>query len=424
MNGERRRGAGYGAVLRTPGVPVLAALSGAGRLGLGTTSLALILSIARKTGSFADAGAGTAAFALASGALAPVRGWFADRYGAALTTSLLGTACGLALFAIIPLRHPGMVALAGICASAGAVTAPLGAVTKAHFSMIFAADDHARQVACSLDTVIDIVALVAGPSLAGLIISAASADAALATSTALIILGSIGTSITAMRRPRRPVPPHETAARRSRNVISQPILRQTVMAMCGAGAALGAVEVIVPALATNEHRAGASGAVLAILFGASSLSGLLYGRIRWTSALTYRFRILTICLSASLLPLTLAHSVTAMAILVTLPGLAFGPALISAFLLAQQSSAADQQNQANAWVATANTGGAALGLAIGGLAAAKTGLTVTLLSPAILAAAGAFATMRLRRIVTTDAPPSPSMTPTASQPRHRKQPSV
>lgn len=387
---------GYGALMRAPGLPALAALSGLGRLGLSATSLALILSIARRTGSFAAAGEGTAAFALASASLAPVRGWLADRYSTALTVGLLGTACGLALITIVPAHSLGLAGLAIICAASGATTPPLGAVTKSRLSMTFQSDDHARQMALSFDTVIDIAALVAGPSLAGIIVSGASADAALATSAALILLGSIGTAVTPqIRLHRRPAPVPAAPVRHQRYVISQPVLRQTVIAMCGAGAAIGAVEVIVPALATSQHTPGESGAVLAVLFGASSISGLLYGKIRWTTSLTRRYRALAICLTASLIPLTLAHSIPAMAILITLPGLAFGPALISAFLLAQQFSTVDKQNQANAWIATANTAGAALGLAVGGLVTAKSGITTALLSAILFAAAGALATTGL-----------------------------
>ncbi len=397
MSGRRdSAGTGYGALLRAPGLPALAALSGLGRLGLSATSLTLILSIARRTGSFAAAGEGTAAYALASASLAPARGWLADRYSTALTVGLLGTACGLALIAIVPARNFGLAGLAIICAASGAATPPLGAITKARLAMTFQSDDHLRQLALSFDTVIDIAALVAGPSLAGLIVAATSADAALAASAALILVGSIGTAVTPqIRLHRRAALVPAAPARRQRYVLSQPVLRQTVIAMCGAGAAIGAVEVIVPALATSQHAPGESGAVLAVLFGASSLSGLLYGKIRWTTALTCRYRALTICLTVSLIPLTLAHSIPAMAILITLPGLAFGPALISAFLLAQQSSSVDKRSQTNSWIATANTAGAALGLAVGGLVTAKSGVTTALLSAVLFAGAGALATIGL-----------------------------
>ena len=396
MRGSRRPGVGYFAVLKTPGVLALAASSGVGRLGLSTTSLALILTMASRTGSLAVAGSGTADFALASGALAPVRGWLADRYGTAVAIGLLGTACGLGLLTIVPAYRLGTAALIGICAATGAVTPSLGAVTKARLSALFRSDDHARQLATSLDTVIDTAALMGGPALAGLIVSVASVEATLETAAALIILGSIGTSVAApMRRQRRLAPEPSASGRHSQHVITQPVLRQTVIAMCFAGAAIGAVEVIVPAFAIRHHDPGGSGAVLAILFGASALGALLYGRRRWISTLARRYRVLTVCLAASLIPLALASDVTVLAVLIPLPGLVFGPVLISAFLLAQQSSAASQQNQANTWIATGNTAGAALGLALGGLVADKTSLTAALLSPVLLAAAGAIATMRL-----------------------------
>lgn len=407
-NTPSRAPTGYAGLMRTPGLPALVTLSGIGRLGLGTTSLALILAIARGTGSFTAAGIDTAAFALASAALAPSRGWLADRYGAAPAIGLLGTACGLAVITIIPILHLGVAILAILCAVSGAITPPIGAVTKARLTAIFQSDNHARQLACSLDTVIDISVLVAGPSLAGIIVSSASTDAALATSGALIIVGSIGTATTAQMRRHRSAPQVRASGNRhSRYVFSQPVLQKTVIGMCGMGAAIGAVEVAVPALATRQHMPGESGAVLSVLFAASSLSGLLYGKFHWSAPVTHRYRALTICMPASLIPLTLTHSIPVMAALIALPGLAFGPALVTAFLVAQQSSSAEQRNQANAWIATGNTAGAAIGLAVGGFIAGKAGITPAMLSATLLATAGAIATTGVtRRSSTADRQPA------------------
>ena len=72
-------GSSYLAVLRLPHARPLLAASLVGRLSNATGPLSVVLFVQSETGSLAQAGAASAAIALASGLLAPVRGRLVDR---------------------------------------------------------------------------------------------------------------------------------------------------------------------------------------------------------------------------------------------------------------------------------------------------------------------------------------------------------
>src|SRR5947207_11095753 len=95
MNAEPVGKAGlgrYAAVLATPQIGPLYAAAFIGRLPVGMYSLAVVLMLSKETGSFALAGGAIGAFAVSSGASAPVLGRLIDRVGQ--TPVLLSCAVG------------------------------------------------------------------------------------------------------------------------------------------------------------------------------------------------------------------------------------------------------------------------------------------------------------------------------------------
>ena len=93
----------YARVLRTPHVLPLMASALVARLPIGIDSLAIVLFLRDRTGSYATAGVVSAAFALGSGAGAPLSGRLIDRFGqrgvlvplALVHTGALATLVGL-----------------------------------------------------------------------------------------------------------------------------------------------------------------------------------------------------------------------------------------------------------------------------------------------------------------------------------------
>src|SRR3954471_8149513 len=106
----------YARILRAPHVLALMVSALVARLPIGIDSLALVLFLRQKTGSYAAAGIVSAAFALGGGAGAPLSGRLVDRFGQGpvLVPLALAHAAGLgALVGLALLDAP--VALLVLC---------------------------------------------------------------------------------------------------------------------------------------------------------------------------------------------------------------------------------------------------------------------------------------------------------------------
>src|SRR4029453_9770841 len=113
----------YLPVLRPPQARPLLLASLVGRLANATGPLSVVLFVQEQTGSFAQAGATSAAIPLASGLLAPVRGRLVDRYGQRRCLAPMGLAFAAGL--------TGLVVVAGPGPAAGAAPGRPGAGTRA-----------------------------------------------------------------------------------------------------------------------------------------------------------------------------------------------------------------------------------------------------------------------------------------------------
>jgi MFS family permease len=122
-------GSSYLAVLRLPHARPLLLASLVGRLSGATGPLSVVLFVQARTGSLALAGVASAAIALASGLLAPVRGRLVDRYGQRRCLPPMAAAFAAALVGMVAVTRPGpaaVTATVGLAAAAGATAPPLG----------------------------------------------------------------------------------------------------------------------------------------------------------------------------------------------------------------------------------------------------------------------------------------------------------
>jgi len=188
---SRTTEANYLKVLRRPRVSSFLGCSAAGRLGISIVPLSIILMVAAEQNSYAAAGLCGGSFALTGAVLSPARARLVDKKGTAVALALLATPFLLALAALPLSAARPLGFILAVSDLVGAFTPPIGAATKSQLSTTFHAPVD-MQRALSVDTVVDIGVLTAGPMIAGFLVGFASPTFAIAAAATLVAAGCIG----------------------------------------------------------------------------------------------------------------------------------------------------------------------------------------------------------------------------------------
>src|SRR5579864_1185979 len=182
----------YRDFLALPGATRLLTSSLAGRLPLGMSSLAVLLLVHLKTGSFATAGLAVGAFTLSSAATTPLQGRLVDRVGGppVLAAFALAQAAGMiALVVAAQLRAASalLIVLSGV---AGSMTPPLSASVRALWPRV-ARSTATLAAAYQLDATSQEVIWTCGPLLVAAAVAAGSPAAAVLLSGAITVVGTL-----------------------------------------------------------------------------------------------------------------------------------------------------------------------------------------------------------------------------------------
>lgn len=343
-----------------PARRLLAALCAAW-LSFGIVGLAVFLAARRATGSDGMAGLVVAAFSAGSGALAPVRGRLIDRHGVLPWLPLLAVAYAVSLgaFALLARSGAGAWQLAACALAAGAAAPPLVGTGRSLWAE--AVEEGLVRRAYALTSLIGDVGLVVAPAIGGLLFVLApwsplalAAVAALAAGALVVRAASSGGRAGSHEGP--------AAARVEGSLLRDGEMRTILLVSLALGAALGLVEVAVPAAAARWGDEGLSGVLLAAFAGGSVAGGLWFGRRDWQASAKRRYLVTVAVLAISLLPPALAGSAATLAPLLVVAGLGYGPATISLFEVLDDA-APERAVEAFTWVTTAEAIGAAAGAA-------------------------------------------------------------
>jgi MFS family permease len=368
----------YVAILRTPHARPLVLASLVGRLSSGAGPLALVLFVQDATGSFAAAGAASAATALANGLLAPVRGRLVDRYGQRRCLPPLALSFAAALLGVVAVAGPGPRGVAGtvaLAAVAGATVPPLSASMRVLWMSLVGRGPE-LQTAYALDAVLEEVLFVVGPLLAGVLAAGVDPAAGLLAVAGLALLGTIGFVVSPVSRAwsgSQAGPAGWAGAMTSRG------MRALALTLAGVGGAIGIWEIGVVAAARQEGVTEAAGILLATWAAASAVGGLWYGGRTWRGATGKRFLVLLVLLALACAPMAAAPSLLALGALVALVGLVTAPLESSAFVLAAELAPPGTLTESATWVTTAMNVAAAAGIAVAGALVDRAGVPFTLL---------------------------------------------
>ena len=329
----------------------------AGRVGFLMLPLGLIF----LAGSAARAGALVAAFSIAS-ALAPVRGRIVDRHGPRALAGF-ALACAVATWALVLAAGADapvavVVALGGLV---GLVVPPLGPFTRAALGRALRDRGERLQHAYGLDTAGEESALIVAPLIVAVAADLLSADAAVALAAAVMLVGTVAVSRTTLAA----TPAPQVAEARAGPLPAA--LWLLYGALAATAAALGAIEIAVPAAAREQGQVSAAGAVLAAMAAGTVAGSLLAGRRRWRNAPQWRIVALAAPMAGGLaLAATVTGRLEWLAVTLILPGAVLGALLASVYVLADQLAPPGSATRTFAWLVTANNGGLALGAAATG----------------------------------------------------------
>jgi MFS family permease len=364
VNGALAR---YARILRTPHVVPLIAAALVARMPIGIDSLAIVLFLRERTGSYAAAGVVSAAFALGGGAGAPLAGRLVDRFGQreVLVPLALVHAGGLGLLVGLALLSAPVALLVPAALVAGMAIPPISATMRPLWGPLLGDEPSLLPAAYALDSVIIEFVFVFGPLLTAAATALLSPAAAIALAATLVIGGTLAFTASP---PSRAWAPDPAGGRNGwLGALRSPGLQTLVFVTLPLGFCFGAMEVTLPAFSEDMASRAWAGVLLSVWSLGSAAGGILYGVRAGTLPLGRTYVRLAAVLPLTFLPLAAAPSAWVMPALCLVAGVAIAPVLASSNQLVGGVAPAGALTEAYTWPITALVIGVAAGNAVAGV---------------------------------------------------------
>ena len=353
----------FGRVLRAPHVPWLLGASFVGRMPFGIIGLATLLFVHERTGSFASAGAVSAAYGFAAAIGSPVQGRMIDRAGQTrviVGAAAIATAGGAALVALGLAGAPVEVLFAPAVVL-GVANPQLSAALRGLWPGLLGGDAAAIRTALALDAIVLESVFIGGPLLAGILVAVASPAAALVAGIALAAIGSLAFAASPASRSWRGELVHSGLF----GPLVSPGMRTLLLAAVPLGFAFGSLEVALPAFGVAEGSASLGGYAIAAMSVGSLLGGVAYGALPPANVL--RAYLLFVCaLPLGVTLLALPWSPLAMLLLAPLAGAAIAPLTAAENEVIGDVAPTGTLTEAYTWIITATVLGISVGIATSG----------------------------------------------------------
>ena len=358
----------YAELFRVPGVAATLAASGIGRLPIGIATLAILLFLQARTGSFALAGAAAALYVLGLATVAPFLGRLIDRFGPrpVLSVGAVVYPCmmvALIALALLDVSH-GWIALTAL--AAGASFPPITACMRALYPRLVP-DVGLLQTAYSADAALVESVFILGPALVALFVAGGLTHGAVLLAAVCAAAGNVVFLRTPAVRNWAIQPP---AGRRS---LLGPLRSPPLLALFGANFlyafAFGLYELAVTAFAAERGVPAAAGVILALASVGSALGVIVYGGREWKSGVTAQFLANLGLMSAGLLLIAPVTNLYLFAILNVFACATMAPAIASQSVLVSRLAAREMLAETFTWSATCLLAGISGGIAAGGVLA-------------------------------------------------------
>jgi len=363
----------YVDLVRLPGVLGVTSSQLFARLPLGVLSLAVLLHVQSRTGSYALAGGVVACVSVGQAIAMPVTGRLAGVFGARrtlLSTAGVNATATIAL-ALAPMRAPLILSLGVLV---GASIPPIMPVVRALYPQIV--PDDALRALFALDTTAQELIWIIGPVVATLLTSAVSPVTPLALCAIVTVAGTVWLLLNPPMRTLRIARSTSTFGRalNSRAVILAMVASMTLVA------SFMALEVgVVADYGSHETLAGVA---LAISGFGSLVGGLTLGHRRLSvGGLVATLAVVAIGTACA----GLAPNSTLQMVALFFAGFGFAPAMSTLYVAASRAVQAHAAPEVFGWLNTASLTGAATGTALGGVMKDAVGTTGSFLVATLLA---------------------------------------
>jgi MFS family permease len=336
------------------------------RLPIGLNGLATVLFLRERTGSFAVAGAAAGGLALGSALFAPFNARLVDRFGPHVIFVLAALhAVGLLGLLALGETNAPTAALVADAVLTGALLPPVSSVMRALYPRLLHDQPELVRGAYALDSVLTESIFIAGPLLIAALVAVLGPEAALVLSAAAVLAGS-GLFLAVLPRGEAGVMARGKRTGSRLGALRAPGVRTLLFSMLPVGFSFGALEVALPAFASDHGRPELSGVLIAIWSVASAGGGLIYGA-RLAHVPLSRVHVgVALLLPLSFFPLILAGPIWTMALLVLPGGILIAPLIASRNELAGVVAPPGTETEAFTWPLTALVGGVSLGAAAAG----------------------------------------------------------
>jgi predicted MFS family arabinose efflux permease len=355
----------YRRLLATPGARAFTIGNLLARLPMGMFSVSAVVMIARTSGSYALAGAVTAAGLAATAVVGPWTARLVDRYGQAkiaVPAAALAALGSLALLLCVRLGAPAWTLFVSYAATA--TTPNLGGMSRARWAHLLDGDERALHVANSFEQAVDEACYMLGPVLAVFLCTAFFPEAGTLAGVALLVTGVL---VFAAQRSTEPPVRKCGPAQAPFRAPGIPPLLAVCLAM---GAVFGSTEVVTIAFADAQGHGSAAGPVLALQAAGSCAAGLVYGATRRTGSPEDRYvwciAAMTALLALPLLAASRTGSLPVLAAALLVAGMATAPTMVTGMTLVQRRTPPGRLNEGMTLAVTGLLGGIACGSAAGG----------------------------------------------------------
>ncbi|MCF4138591.1 MFS transporter [Streptomyces sp. Tue 6430] len=357
----------YRRLFAVPGARAFTAGNLMARLPMGMFSVSAVVMIAGTRGSYALAGAVTAAGLAATALVAPWTARLVDRYGQAriaVPATLFAALGSLALVLCVRGGAPDWTLFAAYAATA--TTPNTGGMSRARWNHLLRGDPAGLHAANSFEQAADELCFMLGPVLAAFLCATFFPEAGTLAGVVLLVSGVL---VFAAQRATEPPPVARTA---SASPLRTPGIPPLLACFVATGAVFGSTEVVTIAYADAEGHRSAAGVVLALQAAGSCAAGLVYGargphgpadrRLPWC------LLAMAPLMSLPLLAARTAGTLPVLAAALLVAGMATAPTMVTAMALVQDRTPPDRLNEGMSLVVTALLAGLACGSVSGGWA--------------------------------------------------------